>query len=117
MYQRYVITVAFLGIAACATSSPEALAPGANGRNPVASSSPTTAEEQLEVVKVPEVPASANIPEPPKEICRRESEIGSRRMKRVCRTPSEVNQAQSEAEDTLDDLQRMQEIQDIPIRH
>ena len=117
MYKRYAIAAAFLGIAACATLKPEAPKSAANAGGPVAGNIQIVTEEQLDVVDVPEVPISANMPPPAKETCRRESEIGSRRMKRICRTQSEANQTQTEAKDTLDELQRIQDLQNIPIRH
>lgn len=117
MNRRYIIAAALLGIAACATSGPEAPEPDANAGNPVTNSASTAAEEPLEVVEVPQVPLSANIPAPAKVSCRRETEIGSRRVKRVCRTRSEIDKAQAAAEDALDDMQKMQDLQTYPIEY
>ncbi|MEN8132765.1 MAG: hypothetical protein ABFS45_21805 [Pseudomonadota bacterium] len=111
MNRRFVVAAAFFGIAACATSSPEAPEPVANAGNPVTNSNPTAAEEQFEVVEVPEVPIAANMPAPVKVTCRRETEIGSRRVKRICRTRSEIDQTEAAAQDTLNDLQKMQDLQ------
>jgi hypothetical protein len=114
MIQRYILAAAFFCIAACATSSPQAPEPRvdtAKTAEPVASSSSTVAEDQFEVVAVPEVPQWANTTPPPEVTCRRETEIGSRRVKRICRTQSESDQVKDAAEDTLERLRHMKDVQ------
>ncbi len=117
MNQRYVVAAAFFGIAACATSSPEAPEPGASAGNPVTNSNSTAVEETLDIVEVPEVPISANIPAPAKVTCRRETEIGSRRVKRICRTRSEIDKTQAAAQDTLNDLHKTLDLQRIQVEY
>ena len=109
MIRRYVLVVTVVFISACATSGPQATEAVADVGSPVTSSNPA-AEQQLEVAEVPEVAVSANIPAPAREFCRRETEIGSRRVKRVCRTQAEMDLAQEEAKQTLDELQRMRDV-------
>jgi len=103
---RFVLAAAFFGIAACATSGPDAPEPSANPETPVASSKSTAAEDQFEDVEVPRVPVATNLPPPPKVTCKRVTELGSRRSKRICRTQAEIDQTEAEAADTLEDLQK-----------
>lgn len=49
--------------------------------------------------------------QPPEVKCRREQELGSRRIKRVCQTVAEAERSQAEAEDALKRLQHMKDIQ------
>ncbi len=123
MIQRYIVAAAFFCIAACTTASPQAPEPVAdagqpvspiepvNPIEPVTSSKSTDAGEQLEVVEVPQVHVTAHNSAPPKVICHREQELGSRRIKRVCRTQSEIDQLQDAAEETLDSFRNMRDTQ------
>ncbi len=123
MIQRYAVVAAFFWIAACAGSSPQAPEPVAdagqpvspiepvNPIEPVTSSKSTDAGEQLEVVEVPQVHVTAHTSAPPELICHCEQELGSRRIKRVCRTKSEIDQMQDEAEQTLDRFRNMRDTQ------
>ena len=110
MIQRYVLVAIAVFISACATSGTEAREPVAVVENPETSSD-AAVEEQLEVAEVPQVRVTPNMPPPAREHCRRETEVGSRRVKRVCRTQAEMDQEQEEAKQTLDELQRMRDIQ------
>lgn len=78
---------------------------------PLASSNSTVAEDEFEVVEVPVVPQWANTSPPPEVTCHSETEIGSRRVKRICRTQSESDQVQDAAEDTLERLRQMKDVQ------
>jgi hypothetical protein len=106
-------------VAACATPSPEPSNPRADAGKPVATSEPidestsepTVAEGPLEVVDVPEIPVAAQFTREPEMICRREQESGSRRVKRICRTRAETDQEQSMAEDALERLRHMKDVQ------
>ncbi len=122
---RFTVVAAFFCIAACSTSSPPAPEPVATAVKPVAevtkrvaeatqpvvSEDSTAGEEGLEVVEVPEVPKVVHNAPPPEMKCRREKELGSRRIKRVCQTVAEAEQSQAEAEDTLKRFQHMKDIQ------
>ncbi len=122
---RLTVSAAFFCIAACSTSSPPApepvaavVEPAAEVTKPVpevtqpaASEDPTAREEGLEVVAVPEVPKVVHNSPPPEMKCRREKELGSRRIKRVCQTVAEAELSQDEAEDALKRLQHMKDIQ------
>ena len=119
------VSAAFFCIAACATSSPpapepvatvvkpatEVTKPVAEVTQPAASEDSTAGGEGLEVVAVPEVPKVVHNAPPPEMKCRREKELGSRRIKRVCQTVAEAELSQDEAEDALKRLQRMKDIQ------
>jgi len=114
MIRRFIVASAILGIAACAASTPpapEPVAQAAKPAEPVASSSSTSSGDQLEVVAVPEVPLAGHRSPPPEVTCRREQEIGSRRVKKICRTKSEMDQTQDAAEETLKRLQHMKDVQ------
>ena len=117
MIRRFILAAAILGIAACAASTPPAPEPVAQTAmpampaEPVASSSSTSSGDQLEVVAVPEVPLAGHRSPPPEVTCRREQEIGSRRVKKICRTQSEMDLEQNEAKQSLDELQRIRDVQ------
>ena len=115
MIRRFILAAAILGIAACAASTPPApvaqTAKPAMPAEPVASSSSTSSGDQLEVVAVPEVPLAGHSSPPPEVTCYREQELGSRRIKRICRTQAEMDLEQDEAKQTLDELQRIRDVQ------
>ncbi len=122
---RFTVSAAFFCIAACSTSSPpapepaatvvkpatEVAKPVAEVTQPAVSKNSTASEEGLEVVAVPEVPKVVHNAPPPEMKCRREKELGSRRIKRVCQTVTEAEQSQAEAEDALKRFQHMKDIQ------
>jgi hypothetical protein len=122
---RFTLAAAFFCIAACSTSSPpapepvatvvkpatEVTKPLAEVTQPAASEDSTAGVEGLEVVAVPEVPKVVHNAPPPEVKCRREKELGSRRIKRVCQTVAEAELSQDEAEDALKRLQHMKDIQ------
>ena len=117
MIRRFILAAAILGIAACAASTPPAPEPvaqtakPAEPAGPVASSSSTSSGDQLEVVAVPEVPLAGHTSPPPEVTCYREQELGSRRIKRICRTQAEMDLEQDEAKQTLDELRRIRDLQ------
>ena len=107
MNRRYLVAATFLGIAACATSGPELPEPAANVENAVTNTDTTPVEGQLEVVDVPEIPFSANVPPPEDEIvCRRERRTGTYLAKKVCRTRAQMDAERDTGQNTLDDLSR-----------
>jgi hypothetical protein len=122
---RFTVAAAFFCIAACSTSSPpvpepvatvvkpatEVTKPMAEVTQPAVSEDSTAGEKGLEVVAVPEVPKVVHNAPPPEMKCRREKELGSRRIKRVCQTVTEAEQSQAEAEDALKRFQHMKDIQ------
>ncbi len=122
---RFIVSAAFFCIAACSTSGPpasepvaavvepatEVTKPVAEVTQPAVSEDSTAGEEGLEVVAVPEVPKVMHNAPPPEVKCRREKELGSRRIKRVCQTVAEAEQSQEEAEDALKRFQHMKDIQ------
>ena len=79
----------------------------ANAANPATSSKPAVSGDQFEDVEVPNVPVATNLPPPPKVTCKRVTEIGSRRSKRICRTQAQIDQAEAEADEPLKDLQKI----------
>ena len=122
---RFIVATAFLCIGACSTPGlqpqkpvAEVVKPAAEVTQPVAevtqpavSEDSTAGEDGLEVVAVPEVPKVVHNAPPPEMKCRREKELGSRRIKRICQTVAEAEQSQAEAEDTLKRFQHMKDIQ------
>ena len=122
---RSYVAAAFFCIAACTTSSPpapepvatvvkpatEVTKPVAKVTQPAASEDSTAGKEGLEVVAVPEVPKVVHNAPPPEMKCRREKELGSRRIKRICQTVAEAEQSEAEAEETLKRFQHMKDIQ------
>jgi hypothetical protein len=124
-FHRFTVAAAFFCIAACSTASPpapepvatvvkptaEVTKPVAEATHPAVSEQSTASGEQLEVVAVPEVPKVVHNAPPPEVKCRREKELGSRRIKRVCQTVAEAEQSQDEAEDALKRFQHMKDIQ------
>ena len=127
---RFIVATTFLCIGACSTPDTqpqkpvsEVVQPSAEVTKPVAEVTQQVADETepdvsataggdgLEVVAVPEVPKVVHNSPPPELKCRREKELGSRRVKRICQTVSEAEQSQAEAEDTLKRFQHMKDIQ------
>ena len=107
MNRRYLVAATFLGIAACATSGPESPEPAANVENAATNTDTTPVEGQLEVVDVPEVPFSTNVPPPEDEIvCRRERPTGTYIARKVCRMRAQIEATRDTAQNTLDDLSR-----------
>ena len=130
MIHRFVVAIAILCVGACSTAGPqqqkpvaEVVKPVVQAAKPVAEASKPLAEvtqadvsapagkEGLEVVAVPEIPKVVNNAPPPEVKCRREKELGSRRVKRVCQTVAEAELSEAEAEETLKRLQHMKDIQ------
>ena len=89
MNRRYVVAVAFLGIAACTTSGPESAVTGAKAETSVTTSNPTSAEGVIEQVDVPEAPMETTIADKDELVCTREKLTGSRISKTVCLTRAE----------------------------
>jgi hypothetical protein len=116
--QRLIIFLMTICVAAYATPSPEPSNSRADAGKPVSTSKPidksiskrTVAEGPLEVVDVPEIPVAAQTTRELEMSCRREQEIGSRRVKRICRTRAENNQEHSTAEDALERLRHMNDV-------
>ena len=106
MNTRYLITATFLGITACATTGPETPGPATNTENANSSADVIAVENQLEVIDVPEVPVSANVPSTDKVVCRKERRMGSNISKKVCRTQAQMEAERESGQDTLDSLSR-----------
>jgi hypothetical protein len=107
MNTRLIIIAIFLGVAACATSGPEPKAPAANEEGPAANAESNEVEDQLEIVDVPAVAASENVPPPEDEvICHKEKRLGSNRSIKVCRTRAQMDAEREAGQDTLDSLSR-----------
>lgn len=116
MNRRYVLTAAFLGIAACATSGPEHPETVAGTDNSVTNGAPPTTTDDvkvadipdLEVADIPEVPKVTDIPVRDEIVCSREKRTGTNRVIKVCRSRSSINRTSAEAKETFDDLRRSQ---------
>lgn len=114
MNRRYIVAATFLGIAACATSGPEAPAPGATVESSAITSNPTAAEGEIEDVDVPEAPkvatnvGEANIPDQTEVVCHSVKRTGSHMSKRVCRTRAMIEEMRKDGQDVLGDLQNNQ---------
>jgi len=110
MNRRYVVAAMFLGIAACATPSPESPVPVAKVETAVISSDPTAAEGAIEYIDVPDVPkaastlAQASSPGTDRLVCTRERITGSHRVTRVCRTPAEIESRRRADQAMIDKL-------------
>ncbi len=105
MNRRYLMAATFLSIGACVTSGPELPAPAANAESSMTNSNSTAAADELKVAEVPEVPSLANIPiRQPDRICRKERRTGSFFLKRVCRTPREIEEARQTGQGMLKEL-------------
>ncbi len=106
MNTRYLITAIFLGITACATTGPEAPEPASITENADKNADTAVVENQLEVVDVPEVPDSANVPPADKVICHKERRTGTYLAKKVCRTQARMDAEREAGQNTLDNLSR-----------
>jgi hypothetical protein len=107
MNRRYLVAAAFLAIAACATSGPEAPQSAANVENATTNTDTAPVEGQLEVADVPEVLVSANIPtREPEAICRKERRTGSYLAKKVCRTRAQIEEERTAGQNTLEELSK-----------
>ncbi len=104
MNRRYVVAATFLGIAACATPSPESPVPGAKDETSVIISNLTAAEGEIEDVDVQEVPKVANTPDTNGLVCQRERITGSHRLTRVCRTRAEIERRRKEDQAMIEKL-------------
>ena len=104
---RCLVVATVLGIAACATNSPEAPEPTDEVGISVTDSNPFVTEGQLESIEAPNVPASTVIPTAePQVVCQKVRLTGSRIPKRVCRTQAEIAAAQAEGQETLGELSK-----------
>ncbi len=104
MIRRYIVAAAFFGIAACATSSPQAPEPGASAADPVTNSNSTEATAELEVIEVPgvpEMPIAENNESPYDRICRYERGTGTHMRVRVCRTRAEIHASRKSGQDAV----------------
>ena len=107
MDKGHLITATFLSITACATSGLEEPEPATNTEYSATNADMTAVEDQLEVVDIPEVPVSANVPPSKNEIvCRKERRTGTYLAKRVCRTRAQMEAEREAGQDTLDTLSR-----------
>ena len=106
MNRRYVVAVAFLGIAACTTSGPESPVPGAKAETSVITSNPTAAEGVIEQVGVPEAPKDTIIAVENSLDCRKEKLTGSHIPQVVCMTHSERDRLRKVAQDNMEALRR-----------
>jgi len=106
MNTRYLITATSLVITACATTGPEAPEPASITENGDRNADTAAVENQLEVVDVPDVPVSANVPPADKVICHKERRTGSHLAKKVCRTQAQTDAEREAGQNTIDNLSR-----------
>lgn len=107
MTRGCLITATILGITACATSGQEPPESATNTENANINADMTAVEAQLEIVDVPGVAVSANIPPSEDEIvCRKERRTGTYIAKTVCRTRAQVESEREVGQNTLDNLSR-----------
>lgn len=126
MIRLITMTIAAIGVAACASSGPQNEAAGvaadSDNSNLVARS--TTAETAMavetaevsagedtviEYVEAPDVELEAAAAEPQQRsdvICKRERVTGSHRMERVCRSRGESEEARAETQQQIRGAQR-----------
>jgi hypothetical protein len=87
MNRRYIVAVAFLGLAACTTSGPEAPAPGASNEAVATSADENAADDDT-------------------LYCRRERLTGSRIPTTVCMTRAERDSLQEVAQGNMEAIRR-----------
>ena len=110
MYQPLIVTVLLIGSVGCSASTPHTQGPLKDSSERVISNAPLAETDQIEVADIPKVPVSTNVPRTAAATCRKETELGSRRIKRRCRTRSQIEQSQAGAESALEELQRMEDL-------
>ena len=88
MNRRYVVAIAFFGIAACTTSGPESPVPDVKA--------------ETEQVGVSEAPVETTIEDPNEMICIREKLTGSRIKTKVCLTRAERDRIRQVAQDNFE---------------
>lgn len=106
MNRRYIVAVAFLGVAGCATSGPEAQVTDATAETPVIASNPAAAEGVIEQVDVQEAPIETTVADEDELICTREKLTGSRIATKVCLTRAEREKMQEDAQGFMDGAKR-----------
>ena len=94
MNRRYIAAVAFLSIAGCATSGPEAQVADATAETPVITSNPAAVEGVMEQVDLQEAPIETTVADEDELICTREKLTGSRIATKVCLTRAEREKMQ-----------------------
>ena len=107
MNTGYLVIAMFLSITACVTTGLESPEPATNTENANINGDMPAVEAQLEVVDVPGVPVSTNVPPAEDEIiCRKERPTGTYIAKKVCRTRAQLEAEREAGQDTLDSLSR-----------
>ena len=106
MNRIFIVAVALLGIAACATSGPESPVTGLEAETSATTDNPTAAvaEGVTEQVGDPDATTMAAVADGDEMVCTRERLTGTRIKKKICMTRAErdrireVNQANWDAE-------------------
>jgi hypothetical protein len=112
MNRRNLVILAFLGIAACATSGPESPVTTAKVEPPANTGDPAATEGVIDDVDAPKVPKAESLPTSTNAstqsqvVCRRERTTGSHRLTRVCRTRAEINRTREADQDAIRKLGR-----------
>jgi hypothetical protein len=106
MIRQYLIAVAFLGLAACTTSAPEAPALGAKAESPIIIGDSTAVEGATEQVVAVEVAEAKVVEDKDALYCRKERLTGTRIPKTVCMKRSEREQLQKVAQGNMEAIRR-----------
>ena len=106
MIRQYLVAVAFLGLAACTTSAPEAPALGAKAESPVIIGDSTAVEGATEQVVAVEVAEAKVVEDKDALYCRKERLTGTRIPKTVCMKRSEREQLQKVAQGNMEAIRR-----------
>jgi hypothetical protein len=106
MIRQYLVAAALLGLAACATSGPEAPGLGAQGESPVITGDSIATEGATEQVDALAV-AEAKVDKDKDDLyCRKERLTGTRIAKTVCMKRSEREQLQKVAQSNMEAIRR-----------
>lgn len=89
MNKHWAMAIAFIGLAACATSGPESSNTAATAAAPVHGSDALDAESSMQPANIARAAATPDIADENSIYCRKEKLTGSRIAQVVCMTPTE----------------------------
>ena len=108
MHRLTIVAATCLGIAACATSGSQSIAPDATAEDSASQDKSTTvmgeekAADTQEAFKVADTQVRNEI------VCRMEKRTGTNRKKRVCRSRAQIEKSAQDGKDAFEVLRRTQ---------
>jgi len=108
MKRPYILIATFLGLAACATTGPQAPEPGADTENSATRGNTTTGVGEEQVADKQDMPKVAGTDTRNEIVCQMERKTGTNRKKRVCRSRAQIEKSSRDGKEAFEVLRRGQ---------